>query len=117
MSTSACSGPGAAVSMLQVANAGLQIVAGEVEAHCRDYNCIPVESLPYPGRVVYHLRPGDVVEEDATGHVLAVRHATTPPTWTYFDPGATSPSNEEVVYGPEHPRPKHVSFNTRGGTE
>ena len=47
----------------------------------------------------YALRPGDVVEEDSTGQVTAVRHNTSPPRWTRFKPGATSPSNLDVVVG------------------
>ncbi len=50
-------------------------------------------------KVKFALRDGDVIEEDASGHVVAVRHATTPVTWTRFKPGAVSPPNELVVVG------------------
>lgn len=45
------------------------------------------------------LADGDVLEEDASGHVSAIRHATSPPTWTRFKPGATSPGAEPYVLG------------------
>jgi hypothetical protein len=51
------------------------------------------------GRVTYTLVAGDVLEEDESGHVAAVRHATSPPTWTRFAPGAVSPPGKDVVVG------------------
>ena len=45
------------------------------------------------------LLPDDVIEEDSAGHVTAIRHATTPPTWTRFEPGAVSPEGRDVVVG------------------
>jgi hypothetical protein len=58
--------------------------------------------VPYPllrALPVHRIAPGDVVEEDGAGHVVALRHATKPPTWTRFKPGATSPPNQNTVVG------------------
>jgi hypothetical protein len=58
----------------------------------------PVKPKPR-GRVRVALKNGDVVEEDEAGHVTAIRHATTPATWTRFKPGAVSPAGEDWVEG------------------
>lgn len=50
-----------------------------------------------PSRV--ELRPGDVLEEEDGEHVRAIRHATTPVTWTRFKPGAISPHDANWVWG------------------
>ncbi len=47
------------------------------------------ERMPLPqGPSRIALRPGDVLEVDASGHVRAIQHATSPTTWTRFKPGA-----------------------------
>ena len=65
---------------------------------------VPKASQPKatgPTRVA--LRSGDVIEVDDAGHVRAIRHATTPLTWTRFKPGATSPPDADWVWGEVEP--------------
>lgn len=61
----------------------------------------PVPTVPSAsaGSSRVALRSGDVIEEDETGHVRAIRHATTPVTWTRFKAGATSPRDADWVWG------------------
>lgn len=59
----------------------------------------PSATPPPKGRVRVALRTGDVVEVDDANNVTAIRHATTPPTWTRFKPGAMSPRDADWVEG------------------
>lgn len=49
---------------------------------------------------VYRLESTDVVEVDEAGWVLAIRHATTPPTVTTFAPGTVRLGNDGWTVGP-----------------
>jgi hypothetical protein len=66
---------------------------------------VPRSARPRPpppapkGRVRVALRDGDVVEVDEANNVTAIRHATSPPTWTRFKPGAVSPREASWVEG------------------
>ncbi len=71
---------------------GLSAYADERQIHD---NAIAEEKR----RMTHPLALGDVIEEDATGHVAAIRHPTSPPTWTRFKPGAESPPNANFVWG------------------
>jgi len=65
--------------------------------------CIPepaptiVEDSP---TATLHLIDGDVIETNAQEQIVAVQHATNPPTWTRFKPGtASSPDDADYVRG------------------
>lgn len=59
----------------------------------------PRATPPPRGRVRVALKAGDVVEEDEVGNVSAIRHATSPTTWTRFKRGAVSPAGVDWVEG------------------
>jgi hypothetical protein len=53
-----------------------------------------------PRTHVHKLAPGDVIEQDEAGRIVAVRSASDPPIVTRFVPGtATSPASSDLVRG------------------
>jgi hypothetical protein len=59
----------------------------------------PKPPPPPRGRIRVALKSDDVVEEDEAGNITAIRHATSPATWTRFKRGAVSPTGVDWVEG------------------
>jgi hypothetical protein len=54
----------------------------------------------HDGEYVHKLAPGDVLETDEQGRIVAVRSSSDPPVVTRFEPGtASSPNDSDVVRG------------------